>query len=370
MYIWELPDWPRFRWDATALAQPLAEAHLKQGRFLGRMERLGFELRGEAELQAVTEEALKNAEIEGERLNRESVRSSVARRLGVPNGALGPEDRRAEGIVEMTLDAAKNFAVPLTCERLFAWQAALFPTGRSGLHAIAIGGWRDDAHGPMRVVSGATGHQRVHYQAPPAARIAAEMTAFLAWFNEPPKIDGIVAAALAHLWFVTIHPFDDGNGRIARTLAGMALARSENSPDRFYSLSSQIRRERPEYYESLERTQKGDLDVTTRLLWFIACFSSALEAAEQACTGVLRKADFWQRHSLTPLNERQRKVLNRFLGEFEGKLTARKWAALVKCSTATAQRDIKELVDRGVLVRNEGGSKNTSYAIAAPENER
>jgi Fic family protein len=266
----------------------------------------------------------------------------------------------------MTLDATKNYAAPLTRDRLVAWQAALFPTGRSGLHAITIGGWRQDAHGPMQVVSGGAGHQRIHYQAPSAARIEAEMTAFLNWFNQPPPLDGIVAAALAHLRFVTIHPFDDGNGRIARTLADMALARSETSPDRFYSLSSQIRRERPEYYASLERTQKGNLDVTTRLLWFIDCFSKAIDFAEQASAGVLRTAEFWQRHSLTPLNERQKTVLNRVLGEFEGKLTARIWAALAKCSTATAQRDIKELVDLGLLVRNAGGSKNTSYTLAAP----
>ena len=365
MYIWELPDWPHFRWDMDGLSHPLAAAHLKQGRLLGRMERLGFELRREAELEAVTEEALKNAEIEGEILNRESVRSSVARHLGVPVAALGPEDRRVEGLVEMTLDATKNFAAPLTRDRLFAWQAALFPTGRSGLRAIKIGGWRDDAHGPMQVASGAIGGEHIHYQAPPAAQVEAEMDTFLAWFNEAQKIDGILHAAIAHLWFVTIHPFEDGNGRIARALADRSLARSENSPDRFYSLSSQIRRDRSDYYGSLEHSQKGDLDVTARLLWFIDCFSKALDAAEQACAGVLRKADFWQRHALTPLNERQRNVLNRFLGEFEGKLTARKWAAIAKCSMATAQRDLKDLTDRGLLIRNEGGSKNTSYTVVA-----
>jgi Fic family protein len=364
MYIWELPDWPHFRWEASALAQPLAEAHLKQGRFLGRMERLGFALRTEAQLLAVTEEAVKNAEIEGEHLNPASVRSSVARHLGIPDGGLGPDDRRAEGLVEMTLDATKNYAVPVTRDRLVAWHAALFPTGRSGLQAITIGGWRMDAQGPMQVVSGAVGRQRVHYHAPPAARLEAEMGGFLGWFNDPPPLDGIVTAALAHLWFVTIHPFDDGNGRIARTLADRALARSEHSPIRFYSLSSQIRRERPDYYASLEQTQKGGLDVTARLLWFIACFSRAIDAAEVACAGVLRRAEFWQRHAVAPFTERQRTVLTRVLGEFEGKLTARKWAALAKCSMATAQRDIKDLVDRGVLLRNEGGSKKTSYTLA------
>ena len=364
MYIWELPDWPHFRWEASALAQPLAEAHLKQGRFLGRMERLGFALRTEAQLLAVTEEAVKNAEIEGEHLNPASVRSSVARHLGIPDGGLGPDDRRAEGLVEMTLDATKNYAAPVTRDRLVAWHAALFPTGRSGLQAITIGGWRTDAQGPMQVVSGAVGDQRVHYQAPPAARLDAEMAGFLAWFNGPPPLDGIVTAALAHLWFVTIHPFDDGSGRIARTLAGLALARSEQSPIRFYSLSSQICRERPDYYASLEQTQKGGLDVTARLRWFIACFSRAIDADEVACAGVLRRAEFWQRHAVVPFTERQRTVLTRVLGEFEGKLAARKWAALAKCSLATAQRDIKDLVDRGVLLRNEGGSKNTSYTLA------
>lgn len=365
MYIWELPEWPKFRWDPGALAQPLAEAHLKQGRLLGRMERLGFDLRAEAELLAVTEQAIKNAEIEGERLDRPSVRSSVARRLGIPDGGLGPEDRRAEGMVEMTLDAARRAAEPLTRDRLFAWHAALFPTGRSGLHAITLGGWRTDTAGPMQVVSGSVGRQRIHYQAPPASRVEAEMEAFLEWVNGPPALDGIVAAALAHLWFVTIHPFDDGNGRIARTLADMLLARSENSPVRFYSLASQIRRERPDYYASLEQTQRGNLDVTPRLCWFIACFDRAIEAAEEACAGVLRRAEFWQRHAAVPFTERQRTVLARVLGEFEGKLTARKWAALARCSPATAQRDIKDLVDRGVLGRNEGGSKNTSYSVVA-----
>jgi len=364
MYIWERPDWPHFRWDASALARPLAEAHLRQGRFLGRMERLGFDLRTEAELLAVTEEAVKTAEIEGERIDRASVRSSVARRLGVPDGGLGSEDRRAEGLVEMALDAARRSAEPLACDRLFAWHAALFPTGQSGLHSITVGGWRTDERGPMQVVSGPVGRHRVHYQAPPAARVEAEMAAFLEWFNGPPPLDGIVTAALAHLWFVTIHPFDDGNGRIARTLADMALARSERSSIRFYSLSSQIRRERPRYYASLEEAQRGDLDVTPRLRWFIDCFARAIDAAEETCAGVLRRAEFWQHHAAVPFTERQRTVLARVLGEFEGKLTARKWAALAKCSPATAQRDLKDLVDRGVLRRNEGGSKNTSYTVA------
>jgi Fic family protein len=364
MYIWEHMDWPHFRWDAERLLTPLAVAHLKQGRLLGRMAHLGFELRLEAEVAAITEEALKSSEIEGEHLNPESVRSSVARRLGVPDAALGPQDRRVEGMVAMTLDATKNFNIPLTPERLFGWQAALFPTGHSDIRKIKTGGWRE---GPMEVVSGPYGHEKVHFQAPPADRIETEMHAFLTWFNQPQSIDGIIHAAKAHLWFVTIHPFEDGNGRIARALADMSLARSEHSPQRFYSLASEIRRERPEYYASLETMQKGDLDITDRLLWFIECFSRTLDAAEQTCAGILRKADFWQHHAAVPLNERQRTMLNRLFDDFKGNLTAKKWAALAKTSMPTAQRDIKELVDLGLLVRNEGGSKNTSYRIAGFE---
>lgn len=363
MYIWELSDWPHFRWDNERLVQPLAAAHLKQGRLLGRMERLGFDLQRKAELLATTEEAIKSSEIEGEILNPESVRSSVARHLGVSDAAIGREDRQVEGIVEMTLDATKNFAASLTRDRLFGWQAALFPSGYSGGRAIKVNGWRDDAQGPMQVVSGVGGRERVYYEAPPAARIQAEMEAFLEWYNTPHPSDGIVDAAVAHLWFVTIHPFEDGNGRVARALAEMSLARSENSPQRFYSLSGQIRRDRADYYESLEGTQKGDLDITARLLWFIETFSKTLAAAEETCSGILRKADFWRQYGPTHLNERQRKVLNRFLDGFEGKLTARKWTAIAKCSMPTAQRDIKELIEKGVLVRNEGGSKNTSYSV-------
>jgi len=366
MYIWELPDWPYFRWNRDRLLPVLEAAHLKQGRLFGRMERLGFDLQTNAELQAITEEALKSSEIEGEVLDLATVRSSVARRLGIPDGAIGPEDRRVEGIVEMTVDATKNFAAPVTRQRLFGWQAALFPTGFSGIRRIRVGTWRDDSAGPMQVVSlsGPFGREKVHFQAPPAARIEAEMEAFLAWFNAPLGLDGIVYAAIAHLWFVTIHPFEDGNGRIARALADMSLARSENSPQRFYSLSAQIRRERPGYYASLESAQKGDLEITERLLWFADCFTKAIDAAEELCAGVLRKADFWQRHVLTTLNQRQRKVLNCYLDGFEGKLTAPKWARIAKCSMATAQRDIKELADQGLLIRNAGGSKNTSYSVA------
>lgn len=364
MYIWERPDWPHFRWNAELLLYPLAEAHLKQGRLLGRMAGLGFDLRLEAELITVTEEAVTSSAIEGEHLDPKSVRSSVGRRLGLPSAALLPEDQRVEGMVAMMLDATSTLETPITRERLYGWQAALFPTGYSGLHKIKTGGWRDDHDGPMQVRSGAVGHEKVHYQAPPAERLEAEMYAFLSWFNAPITIDGILHAAIAHLWFVTIHPFNDGNGRIARALADRSLARSEHSSQRFYSLASQIRRERPVYYASLESAQKGDLEITPRLLWFIACVSRAIDAAELIHVDVLRKANFWQRHAGVTINARQRKVLNRFLDGFEGNLTARKWVALAKCSMPTAQRDIKELLDAGMLLRNEGGSKNTSYQVA------
>jgi Fic family protein len=363
MYIWQNSDWPVFRWNSEQLLKPLSEAHLKQGRFIGQIQSLGFDVQLRTELQAITEETVKSSEIEGEILNPETVRSSVARRLGVPEAAAGPQDRRVEGMVEMLIDATKNYRDPLTRERLFRWQTGLFPSRRSDFGEIRVGTWRDDAAGPMQVVSSIAGRDHVYFEAPPAHRIDAEMDSFLTWFNQVPTIDGIIHAAITHLWFVTIHPFQDGNGRIARALADMSLARSEDLPHRFYSLAAQIRIQRQQYYGSLEATQHGDLDITPRLLWFTDCFSQAIGAAEKSCSRVLRKARFWQQHRSTVLNARQKTVLNRYLDGFDGKLTAKKWAVLAKTSMPTAQRDIKELVEQGVLIRNEGGSKNTSYAI-------
>src|SRR6266540_2430256 len=270
-YIHELPDWPKFCWDDKALAERLAAVCHRQGRLIGRMEGLGFPLRSEAILQTLTEDVIKSSEIEGEILDRDQVRSSIARRLGMDIGALTPADRDVEGVVEMMLDATQKYDRPLTDERLFGWHAALFPTGRSGMTRITVGGWRDDSSGPMQVVSGAIGHERVHYEAPKAARLAEEMKNFLAWFNEENGIDPVLKAAVAHLWFVTIHPFDDGNGRIARAIADMQLARSEGSPQRFYSMSAQIRKERTAYYDILEGTQHGDMDVTRWMAWFLGC---------------------------------------------------------------------------------------------------
>ena len=363
MYIWEQQNWPQFTWDDGELLEPLAGARLKQGRLLGSMASLGFDLKLEAQLEALTEDVIRSSEIEGEILDRDSVRSSLARRLGLPTAATAPADRRTEGVVEMMLDATENYGALLTSERLLGWQAALFPTGYSGMHRIKTGTWRDDAEGPMQVVSGPIGRQRVHYQAPPAQQLDAEMQAFLEWFNRRSEPEGLLRAGLAHLWFVTIHPFEDGNGRVARAIADQALAQSEDSGQRFYSMSSQIRKERSDYYDALESAQKGTLDVTDWLVWFLGCFSRAIDGADSACADVLRKADFWQRYAREPFTKRQKAVLNRFLDGFEGKLTARKWAAIGKCSIPTAQRDITELVERGILRRNPGGSKNTSYDL-------
>ncbi len=365
VYIWEATDWPKFSWEPAEVLEPLATARHKQGLLLGRMLNLGFELRQEARLQAVTEEVVRSSEIEGEHLERASVRSSVARRLGLPEaGVLTPRDQKTEGVVAMMVDATSRFTEPLTAERLMGWHAAMFPTGRSGLLSIKTGGWRDDSTGPMQVVSGPHGRERVHFQAPPAERLDAEMARFLTWFHAPYRGNGLVRAALAHLWFVTIHPFDDGNGRIARAITDMALAQLEHSEQRFYSVSSQILRERNAYYDQLEHTQKDSLDVTSWLVWFLECYARAIDAAETTCADVLKRAEFWQRHAHEPFSARQKHVLNRLLDNFEGKLTVKKWAALAKCSVDTAQRDIHDLVTLGILVKNPGGSKNTSYSLA------
>ena len=363
-YIHELPDWPRFHWSRKRLSGRLADVRHRQGRLIGHMEGLGFRLREEAELRTLTEDVLRSSEIEGERLDSEQVRSSIARRLGIDIGALKQADRNVEGVVEMMLDATRHYERRLTKDRLFGWHASLFPGGRSGLNRIRVGAWRDDSTGPMEVVSGPVGSERVHYEAPAAARIGREMRVFLAWFNRANEIDGVLKAALAHLWFVTIHPFDDGNGRIARAIADMALARSEGSPQRFYSMSAQIRQERNAYYDMLESTQKGTLDVTPWMEWFLACLDRAIAGAQTTLAKVLHKARFWERAAAISLNERQRLMVNRLLDGFEGKLTTSKWAKLAKCSQDTALRDILELVGQGILVRNPEGGRSTSYALA------
>ena len=365
MYIHELKDWPRFHWSAGKLAELLASVRHRQGRLIGHMEVLGFDLRQEAVLQTLTADVLKSSEIEGEKLDAGQVRSSIARRLGIDIGALKPADRHVEGVVEMTLDATRHYDKPLTAERLFGWHAALFPTGRSGMTKITTGGWRDDSTGPMQVVSGAVGHERVHFEAPKAERVDAEMRAFLEWFEVGSKTDAVLKAALAHLWFVTIHPFDDGNGRIARAIADLALARSEHSPQRFYSMSAQIRQERNAYYDILEQTQKGTMDITPWIEWFLGCLGRAIDGTQETLSAVLSKAKFWERLKDVQVNDRQRLVINRLLDGFEGKLTTSKYATLAKCSQDTAHRDILALVDHAVLIQNPEGGRSTSYSLAS-----
>ena len=364
VYIHELEDWPRFRWAEAVISGPLAAVRHRQGRLIGRMEALGFDLRTEAVLATLTEDVVKSSEIEGEKLDKEQVRSSIAQRLGLDIGALTPVDRNVEGVVEMMLDATQNYARALTETRLFDWHASLFPTGRSGMTRIAVGAWRDESSGPMQVVSGPYGRERVHFEAPKAGRLPEEMAAFLAWFESEKSIDPVLKAAIAHLWFVTIHPFEDGNGRIARAIADMALARSEGSPQRFYSMSAEIQLERKNYYTALERTQKGDLDITEWITWFLACLDRAIDGAEAILGKVLHKAGFWGRMEGQSLSDRQRAMINRLLDGFEGKLTSSKWAKLTKVSPDTALRDINDLVLRGVLVRDDGGGRSTSYSLA------
>ena len=341
----------------------LAQVHQTLGYLIGRMHDQGLHSQAQAMLEALTEDVLKTSEIEGERLDAETVRSSIARKLGVDIGALMLADRDIEGVVEMILDATNAHATPLTAERLQAWHAALFPTGRSGMSAIRAGAWRDDADGPMQVVSGPMHRRKVHYEAPPAQRLDAEMLVFLAWYERPADLDPLLKAGLAHLWFVTLHPFDDGNGRIARAIADMALARADRSQQRFYSLSAQIQKERKDYYELLEKTQKGNLDATEWLAWFLACLLRALQDADQVLSRVLLKANFWRRWTGTPFNERQIKVLNQVLDRVDVKLTNKKWAAIGKCSPDTALRDINDLQARGVLQRTDAAGRNTSYSL-------
>jgi Fic family protein len=362
-YIHERADWPKFRWSEKKLEAQLAAVRHHQGLLTGRIGALGFKLRDEAVLATLTEDVVKSSEIEGERLDKDQVRSSIARRLGMDIGALAPLDRDIEGVVEMMLDATQEYDQPLTKERLFGWHASLFPTGRSGMSKITAGKWREDRDGPMQVVSGTIGRARVHYQAPAAKVVDREMRAFLKWFNATANIDPVLKAAVAHLWFVTIHPFEDGNGRIARAIADMSLARSEKSPQRFYSMSAQIRVERSEYYDILKATQKGDLDITTWLAWFLGCLDGAFNGTDVILGTVLRKARFWQTHAGETFNERQRKLLDRLLDGFEGKLTSSKWATIAKTSQDTASRDIDDLIRRSILVKEPGGGRSTSYLL-------
>ncbi len=362
-WIHERKDWPQFRWDDAALSSTLAQVRYQQGRLLGRMQALGFVLQQEASLNTLTTDVLKTSAIEGEVLSREEVRSSIARRLGLDIGGAMPVSRHVEGIVEIMLDATQSYQQALTEERLCAWHGALFPTGFSGMYPIVVGAWRPPSAGPMQVVSGAYGRERVHFEAPEANRLLAEMTAFLQWFGEDHGVDPVLKAGLAHFWFVTLHPFEDGNGRIARAIADMALARADNAPQRFYSMSAQIEAERKAYYSQLERQQRGSLDVTPWLRWFLECLGRALVSAEEALAAVLHKARVWERANRYPVNARQRLILNRMLDGFQGYMNTSKYATLAKCSGDTALRDSRALLEWGVFVQNVGGGRSTSYRL-------
>ncbi|GAB4002101.1 Fic family protein [Spirosoma daeguense] len=364
MYIYQYSKWPRFDWDYDRLITPLAHLRHKQGRLIGQMAGLGFSLRAEAMLQTLTLEVIKTSEIEGEILDQDHVRSSIAKRLGIETFGLVPVDRDVDGVVEMLLDATQQYDKKLTKDRLFGWHAALFPTGRSGMFKITVGDWRNGNAGPMQVVSGPLGKERVHFQAPDANRLDHEMQAFLHWFNSDVALDPVIKAGIAHLWFVTIHPFDDGNGRIARTIADMQLARADGSTQRFYSMSAQIRKERNAYYDALEKTQRGDLDITNWLEWFLGCLDRALSATDEILAGVLKKAHYWEWLGTKTISERQRLMLNKLLDGFDGKLTSSKWAKIAKCSQDTALRDIQNLMEQGVLVKDESGGRSTSYLLA------
>jgi Fic family protein len=363
MYIHERKQWPEFEWDQIKLAPLLAEVRHAQGRLLGRMEALGFHLREEATLQTLTQDVVKTSAIEGEKLDEGAVRSSLARRMGIDIVALQPTDRHVEGIVEIMLDATRKYDAPLTEERLFAWHSALFPTGRSGMRRVVVGAWRTAESGDMQVVSGPIGRETVHYEAPGHGQLKKEMSRFIKWCNASSDMDPVVKSALAHFWFVTIHPFEDGNGRLARVIADMMLARSEKTSQRFYSMSSQIQRERKDYYLVLEECQKGTLDITRWMDWFLHCLKRAFAASEKMLAAVLVKAGFWKAHAGESFNDRQRKVINRLLDGFEGKLTSSKWAKLTKCSQDSALRDISDLLDRQILAKDEAGGRSTSYNL-------
>ena len=362
-YIYQNKDWPNFRWDAARIQLPLGKVRNMQGRIMGKMESLGFELQNKAILDTLTLDVKRSAEIEGEFLDPKQIRSSIARRLGIELAGSIPSDRNVDGMVDMLIDATQNCFDSLTPERLFVWHAALFPSSRSSMRKITVAGWRKGTTGPMQVVSGAIGNERVHFEAPDHAIVPGEMDKFMDWYNKEEKLDPVIKAAIAHLWFVTVHPFDDGNGRIARALTDMLLARSDKSSLRFYSMSSQIRIERKEYYSVLESSQRGSLEITNWILWFLECLTNSISSSESLLTSVLRKAEFWKNHSSTILNERQRLMLNMLLDGFEGKLTSSKWAKITKCSTDSALRDIQDLINKEILRKEEAGGRSSNYDL-------
>lgn len=363
MYIYQKPDWPNFIWEDNRLINLLGDVRNLQGRLIGKMEAIGFSLRGEAILGTLTRDVVKSSLIEGEVLDSEQVRSSIARKLGMDIAGLVPSKQEVDGMVEMMLDATQNYHQELTKEKLFAWHAALFPSGRSGMHKIIIGDWRKDLKGPMQVVSGPIGKEKAHYEAPTAEKLEEEMYRFLDWFNHESHMEPVIKSGIAHLWFVTIHPFEDGNGRIARAIGDMQLARAEKTNQRFYSLSDQIEQIKKSYYEILESTQKGSMDVTNWIIWYLECIAKALNRTEESLSKVLAKANFWKKHAITILNERQHRMINRLLDDFFGKLTTSKWAKMNKCSQDTALRDIKDLLAKGILEKESEGGRSTNYSL-------
>lgn len=362
-YIYENIKWPEFEWDSSRILELLGTVRNKQGILKGKMSSIGRDLQNEALLENFSEDIVKSSEIEGEKLDPEQVRSSLAKHLGIDYSGTAIPDRNIEGVVEMMLDATRNFSEPLTKERLFGWHSALFPTGRSGMIRITTGAWRKDEKGPMQVVSGPVGREKIHFQAPPAEKLHEEMKLFLKWVNSKEKTDEVIRSGIAHLWFVTLHPFDDGNGRIARAVTDMILTRSDRTPDRYYSMSAQISRQRKGYYDILERTQKGGPDITGWLEWFLLCLNKALDATEQTLSTVLFKYNFWKDNNRLMINQRQKKMLNIILNGMKGKLTTKKWAKITKCSDDTALRDINYLIERGILIKDPAGGRSTSYSL-------
>lgn len=360
MYLHERKEWWNFQFDAAAVMNPLASVRAKQGLLLGELSALGFSIQDEAVLENLTLEVVKSSEIEGENLNLSQVRSSIALRLGIPTANVTSSTRYIDGIVEMMLNATQHFDAELTDERLFGWHNVLFPSGMSGLYKIDVGRYRSHE---MQVVSGPMGHEQVHYQAPEPERIADEMKRFVTWINHDDSLDPVMKAAVAHLWFVTIHPFDDGNGRIARALTEMLLARSDNNARRFYSMSNQIQIDKKQYYKVLEMTQKGSGDITEWLLWFLKCLQSSLDSTDMTLKSVMAKARFWESHNEMRFNDRQKKIINMLHDGFFGNLNTSKWAKITKCSTDTALNDINDLVKKGILQKNEGGGRSTSYSL-------
>jgi Fic family protein len=363
MYIYNDKNWPLFKWESQKLLPLISHVRNRQGRLIGKMGALGFELKIEANLEILTLDVIKSTEIEGEILNADQVRSSIARRLGLEISGLVPSERNVDGIVDLLIDATKNFEQALSSERLFSWHRSLFPTGESGLYKIISGNWRDDSTGPMQVVSGALGKEKVHYQAPPANKVEKEMKLFLEWFNQEQEMDIVLKAAIAHLWFITIHPFEDGNGRIARAIADMLLARSDEQSYRFYSMSTQIRKERNDYYTILESTQRETLDITKWIEWFLNCLLNAIDSSEKLLEKIIFKHSFWLRFATVNINSRQRKILNLLVEDFEGVLNTTKWAKITKCSQDTALRDIQDLIDKGILAKSSNGGRSTNYEL-------